>query len=147
MPFLFAFVFAKRLYVFWLIRVSLWVFLHPYPVLFYFLLFYAVIYLRTDCYFFSCLWSMIEKPNCTKYDSHQTNDSKPPIHLIHSIYQYGVMKKWDMFAMKERDIKVYETVKISLSVANLRNQAMLYSSLDIYLQQTLIILSRNIDWL
>ena len=53
------------------------------------------------------------------------------------------MKKRDLFAMKERDLKFNKTVKFSLSVANLRNQAMLYGSLDIYRQHTLIILSRN----
>ena len=36
------------------------------------------------------------------------------------------MKKRDLFAMKERDLKFNKTVKISLSVANLRNQAMPY---------------------
>ena len=43
------------------------------------------------------------------------------------------MKKRDPFAMKERDLKFNKTVKFSLSVANLRNQAMLYGSLDIFL--------------
>ena len=49
--------------------------------------------------------------------------------------------------MQERDLKLKKkkTVKFSLSVANLRNQAMLYSSLDIYLRHTLIILSGNTD--
>ena len=56
------------------------------------------------------------------------------------------MKKRDLFAMKERDLKFNKTVKISSSVANLRNQAMPYDSLDIYLRHTLIILSENIDW-
>ena len=56
------------------------------------------------------------------------------------------MKKRDLFGMKERDLKFNKTVKISLSVANLRNQAMPYGSLDIYLRHTLIILSENIDW-
>ena len=56
------------------------------------------------------------------------------------------MKKRDLFAMKERALKINKTVKFSLSVADLRNQAMLYGSLDIYLQHTLIILSGNIDW-
>ena len=57
------------------------------------------------------------------------------------------MKKRDLFAMKERDLnfdKFNKTFKISLSVANLRNQAMPYGSLDIYLRHTLIILSENI---
>ena len=49
------------------------------------------------------------------------------------------------FAMKERDLKFNKAVKMSLSVANLRNQAMLYGSLDIYLRHTLIISSGNID--
>ena len=71
--------------------------------------------------------------------------SRPPIHLLHSINQYCVMKKRDLFAMKERYLKFNKVVKISLSVANLRNQAMLYGSLDIYLRYTLIILSGNID--
>ena len=56
------------------------------------------------------------------------------------------MKKRDLFAMKERDLKFNKTVKISSSVANLRNQAMPYGSLDIYLRHNLIILSENIDW-
>ena len=47
------------------------------------------------------------------------------------------MKKMDLFAMKERDLKFNKTVKFSLSVANLRNQAMLYGSLNIYLRHTL----------
>ena len=47
--------------------------------------------------------------------------------------------------MKERDLKIIKADKFSLSVANLRNQAMLYGSLDIYLRHTLIILSGNID--
>ena len=47
------------------------------------------------------------------------------------------MKKRDLFAMKERDLKFNKTVKFSLSVANLRNQAMLYCSLDIYLRHNL----------
>ena len=55
------------------------------------------------------------------------------------------MKKRDLFTMMERDLKFNKTVKISLSVANLRNQAMAYSSLDIYLRHILIILSENID--
>ena len=55
------------------------------------------------------------------------------------------MKNRDLFAMKERDLRFNKTVKISLSVANFRNQAMPYGSLDIYLQHTLIILSENID--
>ena len=50
------------------------------------------------------------------------------------------MKKRDLFAMKERDLKFNKNVKISLSVANLRNQAMPYGSLDIYIRHTLIIL-------
>ena len=49
------------------------------------------------------------------------------------------MKKRDWCAMKEMDLKFNKTVKFSLSVANLRNQAMLYRSLDIYLQHTLIV--------
>ena len=53
------------------------------------------------------------------------------------------MKKRDLFAMKERDLKFNKTVKFTLSVANLRNQAMLYGGLDIYLRHTLIILSGN----
>ena len=56
------------------------------------------------------------------------------------------MKNRDLFAVKERDLRFNKTVKISLSVANFRNQAMVYGSLDIYLQHTLIILSENIDW-
>ena len=55
------------------------------------------------------------------------------------------MKKKDLFAMKERDLKFNRTVKISLSVANLSNQAMPYGSLDIYLRHTVIILSEIID--
>ena len=35
--------------------------------------------------------------------------------------------------MKERDFKFNKTIKFSLSVANLRNQAILYGSLNIYL--------------
>ena len=38
-----------------------------------------------------------------------------------------------------------KTVKFSLSVANFRNQAMLYGSLDICPRHTLIILSGDID--
>ena len=45
--------------------------------------------------------------------------------------------------MKERDLKFNKTVKFSLSVANLRNQAMLYGSLDICLRHTLIIFVRK----
>ena len=71
--------------------------------------------------------------------------TRPLIHLLHSINQYCIMKKRDLFAMKERDLKFNKTVKFSLSVANLRNQAMLYGSLDIYLRQTLIILSGKLD--
>ena len=56
------------------------------------------------------------------------------------------MKKRDLFAMKERDLKFNKTVKISPSVANLRNQAMPYGNLDIYLRHTVIILPENIDW-
>ena len=56
------------------------------------------------------------------------------------------MKKRDLFDMKERDLKFNKTVKFSLSVANLRNQAVLYGSLYICLRQSLIILSENIDW-
>ena len=55
------------------------------------------------------------------------------------------MKKRDLFAVKERELKFNKTLKFSLSVANLRNQAVLYGSLDIYLRYTLIILSGNID--
>ena len=71
--------------------------------------------------------------------------SWPPIHLLLSINQYFVMKKRDLFVVKERDLKFNKSVKFSLSVANLRNQAMLYGSLDIYLRHTLIILSGNIN--
>ena len=71
--------------------------------------------------------------------------SRPPIRLLHSINQYCVMEKRDLFVMEERDLKFNKTVKFSLSVANLRNQAMLYGSLDIYLRHTLIVLSGNID--
>ena len=53
------------------------------------------------------------------------DESRPPIHLLHSINQYCVMKKRDLFAMKERGLKFNKTVKLSLSVTNLRNQAML----------------------
>ena len=53
--------------------------------------------------------------------------------------------KRDLFAMKERDLKFNKNVKISLSVANLRNQAMSYGSLFIYLRHILIILSEHID--
>ena len=53
---------------------------------------------------------------------------RPSVHLLHSINQYCVMKKKDLFAMKERDLKFNKTVKFSLSVANLRNQAVLYGS-------------------
>ena len=70
---------------------------------------------------------------------------RPSVHLLHSIYQYCVMKKKDLFAMKERDLKFNKTVKFSLSVANLRNQAMLYGSHLIYLRYHLIILWGNID--
>ena len=56
------------------------------------------------------------------------------------------MKKRDLFAMKERELKFNKTVKISFSVANLWKQAMPYGSLDIYLRHTLIILSENVDW-
>ena len=70
--------------------------------------------------------------------------SRPPIHL-HDINQYCVMKKIDLFALKKRDLKFNKTTKFSLSVANLRNQAMLYGSLDIYFRYTLIILSGNVD--
>ena len=55
------------------------------------------------------------------------------------------MKMRDLFAMKERDLRFNKTVKFSLSIANLRNQAMLYGSLEIYLRHNLIILSGNID--
>ena len=71
--------------------------------------------------------------------------TRPPIHLLHSINKYCVMKKRDPFAMKERDLKFNKTIKFSLSVAKLRNQAMLYGSLDIYLRHILIILTGNID--
>ena len=77
---------------------------------------------------------------CTLYYT-ATNPSPS----LRSINQYCVMKKRDLFAMKERDLKFNKTVKFSLSVANLRNQAMLYGSLHIYLRHTLIILSGNID--
>ena len=60
--------------------------------------------------------------------------TRPPI--LHSRNQYCVMKKRGLFAMKKRDLKFNKTVKFSLSVANLRNQAMLYGSLDIYLRHT-----------
>ena len=43
------------------------------------------------------------------------------------------MKKIDLFAMKARELKFNKTDKFSLSVANLRTQAMLYGSLDIIL--------------
>ena len=56
------------------------------------------------------------------------------------------MKKRYLFAMKEAELKFNKTVKFSLPVANLRNQAMQYDSLDIYIRHTLIILSGNIDW-
>ena len=56
------------------------------------------------------------------------------------------MKKSDLFAMKERDLKVNKTDEFSLSIANLRDQAMLHGSMDIYLQHTLSMLSGNIDW-
>ena len=56
------------------------------------------------------------------------------------------MKKKDLFAMKERDLKFNKTVKISLSVANRWNKAMAYDSLGIYLRHALIILSENIGW-
>ena len=62
---------------------------------------------------------------------HPMTLSWPPIHLLHGINQYCVMKKRDLFAMQERDLKFNKTVKFSLSVANLRNQAMLYGSQDI----------------
>ena len=55
------------------------------------------------------------------------------------------MKKRDLFAVRERDLKFNKTVKFTLSVANLRNLAMLYGGLDIYLRHTVIILSGNID--
>ena len=71
----------------------------------------------------SCLYNSIS-------DCYYT---RPLIHLLHTINQYCVMKKRDLFAMKERDLRFNKTVKFSLSVANLRNRAMLYGSLDIYL--------------
>ena len=71
----------------------------------------------------------------------ENTKSWPPVHLLHSINQYCVMEKMDLFAMKERDLQFNKTVKFSLSVANLRNQATIYSNLDIYLRHTLIILS------
>ena len=77
------------------------------------------------------------------FPSNSQSKSRPPFHLLHSINQYCVMKKRDLFAMKERDLKFNKTVKFSLSVANLRNQAMVYGSLNINLRHTLIILSGN----
>ena len=56
------------------------------------------------------------------------------------------MKKRDLFAMKEKDLKFNKTIKFSLSIENLRNQAMLYGSLEIYFRHNLIVLSGNIDW-
>ena len=57
------------------------------------------------------------------------------------------MKKRDLFAMKERDHKIKKATKFSVSVANLRNWAMLYGSLDIYFLHALIFLSANTDLL
>ena len=53
------------------------------------------------------------------------------------------MKKRDLFAIKERDLKFNKNVKFILSEANLRNQTMLYGGVDIYLRHILIILSGN----
>ena len=55
------------------------------------------------------------------------------------------MKKRGLFAMKERDLKFIKTIKFSLPIANLSDQAMLYSSRDIYLLHALIFLSGNTD--
>ena len=52
------------------------------------------------------------------------------------------MKKRDPFAMKEMDLKFNKSVKFSLSVAYLRNRAMLYGSLDIYLRHALLFVKK-----
>ena len=77
------------------------------------------------------------------FPSNSQSKSRPPFHLLHSINQYCVMKKRGLFAMKERDLKFNKTVKFSSSVANLRNQAMLYGSLNLNLRHTLIYFVRK----
>ena len=72
-------------------------------------------------------------------------NARPPInllhlrYLLHSVNQYCVMKKRDLFAMKERDHKFNKTTNFSVSIANLKNRAMLYGSLDIYLLHALFL--------
>ena len=44
--------------------------------------------------------------------------TQPPIYLLHSINQYRVIKKRDLFAMNETDLKFNKIVIIFLSVAN-----------------------------
>ena len=42
----------------------------------------------------------------------------PPIHLLHSINQYCVMKKRDLFAMNKMDLKFNKIVIFVLSEVN-----------------------------
>ena len=50
------------------------------------------------------------------------------------------MKKRDFFIMKAMDLKFSKTVKVSISIANFKNQAMLFESFDINLQHVYIII-------
>ena len=42
---------------------------------------------------------------CKKCFNEQKRNAHPPIHLLHSINQYCVMKKRDLFPMNEMDLK------------------------------------------
>ena len=59
--------------------------------------------------------SCFERLTKVKYDLHITGS---PIKLLHSINQYCVMNKRDLFAMNEMDLKFNKIVSFFLSVAN-----------------------------
>ena len=61
--------------------------------------------------------------------------TRPPIPLLHSKNQYCIMKK--------RDLKFIQIIQFSFSIANCRNQTMLFRDLIIYLLPSSIILSGN----
>ena len=58
--------------------------------------------------------------------------------------QYSVMMKWDIFAMKEMDLKFNKTVDIFLSADNFRNPAVLCENLNIELRYTVDTVPLNI---
>ena len=71
--------------------------------------------------------------------------SRSPIHLLHSINQYCLMKKRDLLSMNEMDLKFNKVGSIFLAVDNFLNPTMLCDSLDVDLQNALNSMPWNTD--